>query len=204
MTQPSILSARRAPARHCLCNSEHASTRSRLSLLLPLIAVALLFGAGCGSDKETHGDSHSHAAQSRSSAASPFVVPESGKISIDADDNMRYSLRNFVVRPGQQIELTFNHTGRMPLGAMGHNIAILKPGTNLEAFVRAAAYSAKTEYIPPSMSDQVLAHTKMLGGGQSDTITFTAPTEPGEYDFLCSFPAHLIAGMKGKMIVSKE
>jgi azurin len=29
----------------------------------------------------------------------------------------------------------------------------------------------------------------MLGGGQTDVITFEAP-EPGVYDFICSFPGH--------------
>jgi azurin len=34
------------------------------------------------------------------------------------------------------------------------------------------------------MQDWVIANTAMLGGGESDVITFTAPTEPGEYVYL--------------------
>jgi azurin len=44
-----------------------------------------------------------------------------------------------------------------------------------------------------------VAHTKLIGGGESDTINFTI-TEPGTYDYICSFPGHL-ALMKGKLIV---
>ena len=45
-----------------------------------------------------------------------------------------------------------------------------------------------------------LAYTKMLGGGESDTITFDAP-EPGTYIFICSFPGHYQL-MMGEFIVS--
>ena len=39
----------------------------------------------------------------------------------------------------------------------------------------------------------------MIGGGQTTSITFTAPAA-GTYDFICSFPGH--SGlMKGKFIV---
>ncbi|MDQ5977348.1 MAG: hypothetical protein QG602_320, partial [Verrucomicrobiota bacterium] len=44
-------------------------------------------------------------------------------------------------------------------------------------------------------------HTKLLGPKQSEEIVFTAPAEAGEYPFICSFPAHFIAGMKGVMVV---
>jgi uncharacterized cupredoxin-like copper-binding protein len=37
--------------------------------------------------------------------------------------------------------------------------------------------------------------------GQSASITFTAPTEPGEYQIVCGIPAHLELGMTGTLIV---
>ena len=55
------------------------------------------------------------------------------------------------------------------------------------------------DHIPAGSEAQIVAHTKMLGGGESDVITFTAPAA-GEYEFLCSFPGHF-AMMKGKFIV---
>ena len=54
------------------------------------------------------------------------------------------------------------------------------------------------------MKDQVLAATKLLGPKEEDTITFTVPSEPGEYVYLCSFPAHYIVGMKGVIVVTAE
>ena len=44
-------------------------------------------------------------------------------------------------------------------------------------------------YLP--VSPEVLVHsTKLVGFGQSDQIEFTAPAEPGDYPFLCTFPGH--------------
>jgi len=55
--------------------------------------------------------------------------------------------------------------------------------------------------VPVEMSDVIIAHTKLLGPGESDTITFKAPTKKGRYVFLCSFPGHYQIGMKGYMVV---
>ena len=60
-----------------------------------------------------------------------------------------------------------------------------------------ASSEKENEYI--SDRDQVIAHTKLIGGGESDTITFDAP-EKGTYEFICSFPGHYMS-MKGKLII---
>ena len=82
---------------------------------------------------------------------------------------------------------------------MGHNLVILKKGTDLNAFGQKANAAKETGYIPEDMKDAVIVHTEMIGGGEETTIEFDAP-EAGEYDFLCSFPAHF-AIMRGKFVV---
>jgi azurin len=47
--------------------------------------------------------------------------------------------------------------------------------------------------------EDVIAATKLLGPGENETLTFTAP-EPGDYQFVCSFPGHF-AMMRGIMVV---
>ena len=84
---------------------------------------------------------------------------------------------------------------------MAHNWVLLKKGTDGKAYIDAAVTAQATEYLPPALADQVIAHTKMIGAKQSDEITFKAPTEPGEYPFVCTFPAHYLAGMHGVMVV---
>ncbi|MEM8868618.1 MAG: plastocyanin/azurin family copper-binding protein, partial [Verrucomicrobiota bacterium] len=84
--------------------------------------------------------------------------------------------------------------------AMGHNVVFLKSDVDTNAFVTAAAKAPDYDYIPQDKLDEILATTNLLGPGESDTIEFTAP-EPGEYTYVCSFPAHLFAGMVGVMEV---
>jgi azurin len=51
-------------------------------------------------------------------------------------------------------------------------------------------------------NDKIIAGTKMLELGQSETINFTAPAKPGNYEFLCTFPGHWQV-MNGIMKVSQ-
>ena len=56
-----------------------------------------------------------------------------------------------------------------------------------------------TKPLPEASMSDVIAATKLLGPGESETISFTAP-EPGDYQFVCSFPGHF-AMMRGIMVV---
>ncbi|CAM4048156.1 azurin [Flavobacterium antarcticum] len=122
----------------------------------------------------------------------------SNDITIESNDAMQYSTGELRAKAGE-ITLTLKHTGKMEKAVMGHNLVILKPGTDVNAFGAKAAEAKDQDYIPASESGSVVAHTKLIGGGESDTITFTI-SEPGTYDYICSFPGHL-ALMKGKLIV---
>lgn len=86
----------------------------------------------------------------------------------------------------------------MPVESMGHNFTLLKMGTDLVKFEEEAAKNRENGYMPTDTSS-VIAHTDLIGGGQSTTITFEAP-EKGTYDYLCSFPGHYSV-MKGKFNV---
>ncbi len=120
------------------------------------------------------------------------------KLVITGDDNMQFSTKELRVKAGQSVKLTLRHIGKMDVNIMGHNVVILKKGTDTAAFAAKAATERDNGYIPVD-SDEVIAHTNMIGGGQVATVEFTAP-EAGEYDFICSFPAHF-ALMQGKLIV---
>ena len=64
-----------------------------------------------------------------------------------------------------------------------------------------AMQARATEYIPAALAKQVVAHSKLLGPKQTDEISFTVPSEPGDYPYVCSFPAHAMAGMRGVLVV---
>ncbi len=120
-------------------------------------------------------------------------------VTIEGNDQMKYNKTEIRVKAGQKVKLTLTHVGTMDKSVMGHNWALLAQGADMAAIGQAAASAADTDYIPADMADKILVHTKMLGGGESDTIEFEAPA-PGTYEFMCTFPGHY-ALMHGKFIV---
>ncbi len=120
------------------------------------------------------------------------------EITIESNDRMQFDLSEIKVEAGQTVVLTLKHVGKLPKAAMGHNWVLLKQGVDIQTFGAAASKAAGNEYIPEG-TDDVIVHTKLIGGGQETTIEFTAP-EAGTYDYICSFPGHY-AMMKGQLIV---
>lgn len=133
-----------------------------------------------------------------------FASAEDAKVEITGNDQMQYSIKAFEVTEGQKVELTFKHIGQLPAVAMGHNVVILKTGTAVPAFATKCAPAKDTGYIPQDEESKamMIAHTKLIGGGESDTITFTAPAA-GDYPFVCTFPGHF-AIMQGVMTVKAK
>jgi azurin len=81
---------------------------------------------------------------------------------------------------------------------MGHNFVLLKKGVNVDEYAKKAVLAKSNDYIPNS--DETIAYTKMLGGGESTTISFSTP-EAGIYTYICSFPGHYMM-MRGELIVN--
>ncbi len=126
------------------------------------------------------------------------------KFVIEANDRMRFSESLIEVPAGKKITIVFNNVGHMPKEQMGHNLVILKDDKDAQKFAMEATYSKDNGYIPKEMEDWIVAHTELLGPGQSETLVFNAPKKPGEYPFICTFPAHYAIGMKGIMRVVVE
>lgn len=168
--------------------------------------VLLLFTlllAACGdapSDHSQHG-SDAAAAEVAEIADPVTVVDGVTVVKMTGNDRMKFNVESFTVPAGSPVKLIFKNIGKMPKAAMGHNVVFLTAEADANAFAAAAASAKENDYLPEALSDQVLIATKMLGPGETDTIEFTAPDVAGEYAFICSFPAHLYAGMVGVMVV---
>ena len=123
---------------------------------------------------------------------------------VQADDKMRFDMTAFEARPGQRIQITLKNIGTTPKFSMGHNLVVLDKQVteqNIQAkFLDPASQEASHDYVPQN-DKNVLAHTKLLGPSETDTITFTAPQVPGQYMYVCSFPGHYTQGTKGFMTV---
>ena len=130
------------------------------------------------------------------------VADAASKVVITGDDKMQFNKREFEVAAGQVVELEFKNVGKLPKAAMGHNLVILKEGVSALSFGSKAlkAGASSTNPLPKSVMDEVLAHTKLLGPGESETIKFVAPSTQGLYQFVCTFPGHYSI-MRGIMVV---
>ena len=125
-------------------------------------------------------------------------------VQVQADDKMRFDMTAFDVSPGQKVSITIKNVGTTPKFSMGHNLVVLDKQIteqNIQSkFLDPASTAASTDYVPAG-DKNVLAHSKLLGPGESDTVTFTAPFVPGQYLYVCSFPGHYTQGTKGFMTV---
>lgn len=164
-------------------------------LLTSLCSLVLIVGC---SKKETAAP-----AAPSSAAPAPAAAAAQGArvINIDASDTMKFSVTRIEATPGENLKVALHNKGTLPKEAMGHNWVLLKAGTDPLAFCTAAVAAKATDYIPAAESSKVIVHTKLLGPKQVDEVSFKAPTEPGEYPFVCSFPAHAMSGMKGVLVV---
>jgi azurin len=117
-------------------------------------------------------------------------------------EQMRYDTPRLVVEAGKPFEILFENADFMP-----HNLVVVKPNTR-EKVGQAAATMKPDEtdsegrvYVPKS--SDILGASKMLLTGQHESIKLTAPSTPGEHEFLCTFPGHYQV-MWGRLIVAKD
>lgn len=173
-----------------------------------MIAGISVILTACGGDqKETH-QHDTTPASSETPVTEPTQTTEPSastevsavaEITINAGDDMKFDKKDIRVKKGQKVKLTLNHTGKMAKEAMGHNWVLINSSMDIQMFAEAAMKASATEYVPASESKYIIAHTKLIGGGESTTIEFDAPEE-GTYKYVCTFPGHW-AAMQGVFIV---
>jgi azurin len=122
-------------------------------------------------------------------------------VTIQVGDNMKFSVTAITAKPGESLKVVLKGIGQLPKVAMGHNFVLLKKDANPKDFVDKSAAARDTEFIAPAAQEQVLAHTRLVGPGETVETTFAAPRQPGDYTYLCSFPGHFALGMKGILTV---
>ena len=122
-------------------------------------------------------------------------------IQITGNEQMKYDVTTIQAKPGEELHVVVKSEGAMPKLVMAHNFVLLKAGASPLEFVNAAMNARETDFIPPAMKDKVIAHTGLAGAGETVDVTFKAPTKPGTYAYLCSFPGHFAVGMKGELVV---
>jgi azurin len=170
-----------------------------IALFSLLLAVS---SAGCSASGSADSPRGGTPAAGPGGSAAPAKPVNDGRpVEITASDTMKFSITEITAKPGEKLTVTLANAGTTPKFSMGHNWVLVAPGTEMQAFLVAAAEAVTTDYVPASQKDRILAATKLLGPGERDTVTFEAPTSPGRYEFFCSFPGHYQVGMRGVLIV---
>jgi len=95
-----------------------------------------------------------------------------------------YDSTTYTVPAGAEVTLNMTNSG-----VLEHEFAILKLGEHV-----IAPFGQKDE-------DKILWELDAVQAGTTLSGTFTAPTEPGEYDVICGVPGHIELGMVATLIV---
>lgn len=123
---------------------------------------------------------------------------------IAGNDAMKFDKTNIdVPQSCKQFTVKLTHPGKLARNVMGHNWVLSKAADVQGIAADGIAAGLDKDYIKPG-DTRVIAHTKVVGGGESDSVTFDpAKLKAGEkYAFFCSFPGHS-ALMKGTVTLTK-
>lgn len=171
----------------------------RLSVfgLAGLGAGSVLTACGGSSDGEGSGSASSEsAAQSAQGGGGT-----SKTVTLHPKGNqMKYEETEFTVPADTEVKLVFENTASSP--SMQHNVVVLNESPSQEIFksVGQAGVQAgsSADYVPDDPA--VLAATPISKPGETVSVTFTTPSEPGDYGYVCTYPGHW-ATMNGTMHV---
>ncbi|MCC4619425.1 azurin [Xanthomonas cassavae CFBP 4642] len=130
----------------------------------------------------------------------PSAWAKTCAVTITGNDQMKFDQSAITIAPDcTQVEVTLKHSGKMAPTVMGHNWVLTKTA-DFQPIANAGVRSTLADSYLPKADARVIAHTKVIGGGESATVSFATSklTKGGAYTFFCSFPGHW-AMMKGTL-----
>jgi azurin len=132
-------------------------------------------------------------------AATTHAADKLCQLQISGNDLMQYDKSELKIAGDcTKVELTLNHSGKLPAQTMGHTWVLAKTPDMQGVLTAGQTAGATHAYVQPG-DKRVIAATGLVGGGQSTSTTFStaALQKGGDYTYFCTFPGHA-ALMKGK------
>ncbi len=137
-------------------------------------------------------------------ATAPAFAAPICNVDIESNDAMQFNSKAISVPAAcKQFTVKLKHVGKMPKSAMGHNWVLAKTADMQGVANDGIAAGVDKDYLKAGDA-RVIAHTKVIGGGETDSVTFAVnKLKAGDdYTFFCSFPGH--SGiMKGALTLAK-
>jgi uncharacterized cupredoxin-like copper-binding protein len=109
--------------------------------------------------------------------------PQKTTLNVTATDT-GYDSPTYTVPAGGEVIVNLTNNG-----AIEHEFAVLKLDQHVTP-----PFGDKDE-------DKIFWELDGVDAGETKSDTFTAPTEPGEYDVICGIPGHIELGMIATLIV---
>jgi len=113
-------------------------------------------------------------------------------VTIEGTDLMTYNLSQIDVKKScEKFTVNLKHVGTLPIQSMGHNWVLTKTEDYQAVAQEGTALGLEKNYVDDS-DVRVLAHTKVIGGGEETSVTFDVSQlkEGQDYSYFCSFPGH--------------
>lgn len=135
--------------------------------------------------------------------STPLMAAECST-TVEANDAMQFNTKTITVpKTCKAFKVTLKHTGKLPATAMGHNWVLAHSSDEAGVISDGMKAGAANSYEKPGDA-RILAHTKLIGSGESDTATIdVTKLKAGEqYAYFCTFPGHA-ALMKGTLSLGK-
>ncbi|MEO8365593.1 MAG: azurin [Pseudoxanthomonas sp.] len=132
----------------------------------------------------------------------PAAVVANCATVIEGNDAMQFNVGSITIPAScSEFKITLNHTGKLPAAAMGHDVVITTMADMPAVAAEGMGAGAAANYVKADDA-RVIAHTKVIGGGESTSVSFAVSKLKGSgpYEFFCSFPGHS-AMMKGTIAV---
>lgn len=134
--------------------------------------------------------------------ASGQLLAAECKATVESNDMMQFTTQTVEIdKSCKAFTVELKHIGSLPRNVMGHNWVLSKTDDVQGVATDGMSASIDNNHIKEG-DTRVIAHTKLIGGGESDSITFDATQlDPAQkYTFFCTFPGH-VAMMRGDVIV---
>jgi azurin len=132
------------------------------------------------------------ASGSMASTGKPPATVNNCSTEIEANDAMQYNVGSIAVPSScTDFKITLKHTGKLPVASMGHDVVITKQSDMQAVDQESAAAGLDNGYIKAD-DPRVIAHTKLIGGGETASVSFPVSKikDGGPFVFFCSFPGH--------------